>query len=179
MILLLLLLLLVVVCWFQPCPKWIFVNSCRQSPSFARYGLRRLVRLPPHQENSAPGKHQIHKNIHLTGDQFCQPLHRLFGPFVLKNIGTTVCQIDCSWDFFNKMKPTNPNADTNVEEQRQYLFVTFFSEPTCGTPWLDTLGWHFFFDTLVRHSYLTLLLDTLAWHSCLTLLIDTFYLTHL
>ena len=34
----------------------------------------------------------------------------------------------------NKMKPTNPNADTYVEEQRQYLFVTLSSEPTCGTP---------------------------------------------
>ena len=34
----------------------------------------------------------------------------------------------------NKMKPTNPNADTNVEEQRQYLFLTFSSEPTCETP---------------------------------------------
>ena len=34
----------------------------------------------------------------------------------------------------NKMKPTNPNADTYVEEQRQYLFLTFSSEPICGTP---------------------------------------------
>ena len=61
----------------------------------------------------------------------------------------------------NKMKPTNPNADTYVEEQKQYLFITFSSEPTCGTPWRDTLRWHscrtpFLLDTLVRHSYLTL-----------------------
>ena len=34
----------------------------------------------------------------------------------------------------NKMKPTNPNADTYVEEQKQCLFRTFSSEPTCGTP---------------------------------------------
>ena len=33
----------------------------------------------------------------------------------------------------NKMKPTNPNADTYVEEQRQYFFLTLSSEPTCGT----------------------------------------------
>ena len=34
----------------------------------------------------------------------------------------------------NKMKPTNPNADTYVEKQKQYLYITFSSEPTCGTP---------------------------------------------
>ena len=34
----------------------------------------------------------------------------------------------------NKMKPTNPNADTYVEKQKQYLFIAFSSEPTCGTP---------------------------------------------
>ena len=34
----------------------------------------------------------------------------------------------------NKMKPTNPNADTYVEEQRRYLFLTFSSEPPCETP---------------------------------------------
>ena len=91
-------------------------------------------------------------------------------------------------DFYeNKMKPTNPNADTYVEEQRQYLFITYSNEPTCGTPWLDALRWHScrtpLLDTiaqrLVKHLYLTLLWDTLAWqffwgtltwHSCRTLL---------
>ena len=34
----------------------------------------------------------------------------------------------------NKMKPTNPNADTYVDEQKQYLFVTFSSEPTLKDP---------------------------------------------
>ena len=101
----------------------------------------------------------------------------------------------------NKFKPTNPNADTYVEEQRQHFFVTFSSEPTCETPWVDTLRWHscktplldtiaqrsdktllldtsspkLLLDTLIRHSYSTLLtwhfsLDTLVRHSYLTLL---------
>ena len=77
----------------------------------------------------------------------------------------------------NKMKPTNPNADTNVEEQRQDLFVTLSSEPTCGTPWLDSLRWHScrtpLLDTNAQGSCKTLLLDTLAWHSCKKLLLDT------
>ena len=77
----------------------------------------------------------------------------------------------------NKMKPTNPNADTYVKEQKQYLFITCSSEPTCGTPWRDTLRWHscrtpFLLDTLTWHSCKTLLLDTLAWHSSGTLLLD-------
>ena len=71
----------------------------------------------------------------------------------------------------NKMKPTNPNADTYVEKQR------FYSEPTCGTPWLDTLRWHscrtHLLDTIALHSGKTVLLDTLIWHSCGTLLLDT------
>ena len=48
----------------------------------------------------------------------------------------------------------------------------------------DTLTWHFLLDTVVRHSYLTLLQDTLTSHSCrsvdhscLTLIYDTLYLT--
>ena len=77
----------------------------------------------------------------------------------------------------NKMKPTNPNADTYVEEQRQYLFLTFSSEPTCETPWVDTLRWHScktpLLDTIAQRSGKTLLLDTLIWHSCVTLLYDT------
>ena len=57
-----------------------------------------------------------------------------FSPVQLDAIG-------CNWPLFssrstemhkgqdqhkkNKMKPTNPNADTYVDKQRQYLFVTF------------------------------------------------------
>ena len=57
------------------------------------------------------------------------------------------------------------------------LFVTISCEPTCGTPWLDTLRWHScrtpLLDTIALHSDKTLLLDTLIWHSCGTLLLDT------
>ena len=87
----------------------------------------------------------------------------------------------------NQMKPTNPNADTYVEEQRQHLFITFSSEPTCGTPRRDTLrnalgntlAWHSSLTLLLDTSYLTLLQDTLTWlfgpdtlarHSCSTLI---------
>ena len=90
----------------------------------------------------------------------------------------------------NKMKPTNPNADTYVEEQRQHLFLTFSSEPTCETPWVDTLRWHscrtplldtiaqrFLFDALAWHSCLTLLYDTLTWHCLLDTLVRHSYLT--
>ena len=70
----------------------------------------------------------------------------------------------------NKMKPTNPNADTFVEEQRQYLFITCSSEPTCGTTWVDTLRRHSFKTLLLDTSSWTLLLDTLVRHSYLTLL---------
>ena len=77
----------------------------------------------------------------------------------------------------NKMKPTNPNADTYVKEQRQFLFVTFSSVPTCETPWVVTLKWHScrtpLLDTIAQRSGKTLLLDTLIWHSCVTLLPDT------
>ena len=92
--------------------------------------------------------------------------------------------------FQNKMKPTNPNADTYVEEQRQHLFLTFSSEPTCETPWVDTLRWHscrtslldtiaqrFLFDALAWHSCLTLLYDTLTWHCLLDTLVRHSYLT--
>ena len=98
----------------------------------------------------------------------------------------------------NKMKPTNPNADTYVDKQRQYLFVTspanslvrhadftHWGDTLVGHPCLtlslnalvrhscltvlwDTLVRHFLLGTLVRHSYLTLLWDTLPWHSYLT-----------
>ena len=80
------------------------------------------------------------------------------------------------------LKPTNPNADTYVEEQKQYLFRTFSSKPTCGTPWRDTLRWHscrtpFLLDTLVRHSYLPLFSDALTWHFLLDILVRHSYLT--
>ena len=98
----------------------------------------------------------------------------------------------------NKMKPTNPNADTYVDKQRQYLIVTFpanslvrhpefthWGDALVGHPCLtllrnalvrqscltllwDTLVRHFLLDTLVRHSYLTFLWDILPWHSYLT-----------
>ena len=55
----------------------------------------------------------------------------------------------------NKMKPTNPNADTYVEEQKQYLFIAFQSGPSCGTPWHDSLRWHSW--NVGHPSYLTLL----------------------
>ena len=55
------------------------------------------------------------------------------------------------------------------------ILITFSSEPTCGTPWRDTLRWHscrtpFLLDTLTWHSCKTLVLDTLLRHSYLTLL---------
>ena len=81
----------------------------------------------------------------------------------------------------NKMKPTNPNADTYVEEQRQYLFITYSNEPTCGTPWLDALRWHScrtpLLDTIAQRSGKTFLLDTLVGHSCVTILLGHSYLT--
>ena len=45
------------------------------------------------------------------------------------------------------------------------ILIRFSSEPTCGTPWRDTLRWH-----SCRTPFL---LDTLTWHSCKTLLLDT------
>ena len=52
----------------------------------------------------------------------------------------------------NKMKPTNPNADTYVDKQRQYLFVMCLANSLVKHPefihWGDTIAWS---------SYLTLL----------------------
>ena len=52
----------------------------------------------------------------------------------------------------NKMKPTNPNADTYVDKQRQYLFVMCLANSLVKHPefihWGDTIAWR---------SYLTLL----------------------
>ena len=81
----------------------------------------------------------------------------------------------------NKMKPTNPNADTYVDKQRQYLFVTLPANSLVRHPefthWGDTLVGRPCLTLLrkspVRHSCLTLFLDTLIWHSCKTLLLDT------
>ena len=52
----------------------------------------------------------------------------------------------------NKMKPTNPNADMNVDKQRQYLFVAFPANSLVRQPEFTHWG-----DTLVRHSHLTFL----------------------
>ena len=61
--------------------------------------------------------------------------------------------------------------------RNSYLFVTISSEPTCGTPWLDTLRWHScrttLLETIVIRSGKPLLLDTLISRSCGALLLDT------
>ena len=77
----------------------------------------------------------------------------------------------------NKMKPTNPNADTYVEKQRLILLSQFPANPLVEHPdlthWGDTLVGHpcltLLRYALVRHSCLTLWFDTLVGHSCLTL----------
>ena len=79
-----------------------------------------------------------------------------------------------------------PECRHVCEEQRQYLCLTFSSEPTCENPWVDTLRWHScrtpLLDTIAQHSgktllvdtsYLTLLQQLLTWHSCKTPLLDT------
>ena len=85
----------------------------------------------------------------------------------------------------NKMKPTNPNADTNVEKQRFNTYLSQFpANPLVEHPDLthrgDTLVGHpcltLLRYALVRHSCLTLWFDTLVGHSCLTLFWDS-YLT--
>ena len=71
----------------------------------------------------------------------------------------------------NKMKPTNRNADTYVEEQRYTYLSQLPANPLVGQPDLTHWG-----DTVVGHLCLTLLRkarqDTLAWHSCKTLVLD-------
>ena len=78
----------------------------------------------------------------------------------------------------NKMKPTNPNADTYVEKQRLNTYLSQFpANPFVEHPdlthWGDTLVGHpcltLLRYALVRHSCITLWFDTLAGHSCLTL----------
>ena len=78
----------------------------------------------------------------------------------------------------NKMKPTNPNADTYVEKQRLNTYLSQFpANPVVEHPdlthWGDTLVGHpcltLLRYALVRHSCMTLWFDTLAGHSCLTL----------
>ena len=82
----------------------------------------------------------------------------------------------------NKMKPTNPNADTYVEKQRCNTYLSQFPanplvEHTDLTRWGDTLVGHpcltLLRYALVRHSCMTLWFDTLVWHSSETLLLDT------
>ena len=75
----------------------------------------------------------------------------------------------------NKMKPTNPNADTYVEKEGLNTYVSQFpANPFVEHPdlthWGNTLVGH---HTIALHSGKTLLLDTLIWHSCGTLLLDT------
>ena len=70
--------------------------------------------------------------------------------------------LDYSKKMKNKMKPTNPNADTYVDKQRQYLFVAFPANSLVRQPEFTHWG-----DTLVRHSHLG---DTLVRHSHLTFL---------
>ena len=66
----------------------------------------------------------------------------------------------------NKMKPTNPNADTYVEKQRFNTYLSQFpANPLVEHPDLTHWG-----DTLVGHPCLTLLRYALVRHSCLTLL---------
>ena len=90
-----------------------------------------------------------------------------------------------TWKFAltkNKMKPTNPNADTYVDKQRQYLFVTFptnsFVRHPEFTHWGDTLVGHPCL-TLLSNSCLTLLWDTLVRHFLLDTLVRHSYLTFL
>ena len=82
----------------------------------------------------------------------------------------------------NKMKPTNPNADTYVDKQRQYLFVTFPTNSLVRHPefthWGDTLVGHPCL-TLLSNSCLTLLWDTLVRHFLLDTLVRHSYLTFL
>ena len=87
----------------------------------------------------------------------------------------------------NKMKPTNPNADTYVDKQRQYLFITFPANSLVRHPefthWCDTLVGHpcltLLRNALVRHFCLTLLWDTLVRHFLLDTLVRHSYLTFL
>ena len=72
----------------------------------------------------------------------------------------------------NKMKPTNPNADTYVEKQRFNTCLSQFpANPLVEHPDLTHWG-----DTLVAHPCLTLLRYTLVRHSCLTLLLVRHFL---
>ena len=97
-----------------------------------------------------------------------------------QGLGMVICGL-----FFpqkNKMKPTNPNADTYVEKQRCNTYLSQFPanplvEHTDLTRWGDTLVGHpcltLLRYALVRHSCMTLWFDTLVWHSSETLLLDT------
>ena len=85
----------------------------------------------------------------------------------------------------NKMKPTNPNADTYVKRSKQYLWhlVTFSTVHSYLTlTWHytlvgHTLTWHFsrtlWLDALYWQFSGTLWLDTPFWHFCKTLWLDT------
>ena len=83
------------------------------------------------------------------------------------------------YTYRNKMKPTNPNADTYVEKQGFNTYLSQFpANPLVEHPdlthWSDNLVGHpcltLLRYALVRHSCLTLWFDTLVGHPCLTLL---------
>ena len=69
----------------------------------------------------------------------------------------------------NKMKPTNPNADTYVENQRLNTYLSQFP----ASPFLEHPDWTHWGDTLVGHPCLTLWRYALVRHSCMTLWFDT------
>ena len=105
-----------------------------------------------------PAKYiKIHQNPALPGEMSVK------GPQKGQDVGATWPNMDAK----NKPKQDEahePECRHYVEEQKQYLFIKFSSEPTCGTP----CG-----DTLTRHSCRTPLLDTNAQGSCKTPLLDT------
>ena len=141
--------------------------------SKAETGLRLPANEPGH--FSAASSHEIDKLRGVgcngsVGDTTFQLLHIWFQQTWL---------LKC-WE--NKMKPTNPNADTYVEKRKSNTYLSQFpANPLVEHPdlthWGDTLVGHpcltLLRYALVRHSCLTLWFDTLAWHSSKTLLHDT------
>ena len=83
---------------------------------------------------------------------------------------------------WNPQNPTNPNADTSVNRQKQNL-SHFLRDTLVGHPYLThwpgttTTTQHscgtFWLDMLIRHPCRTLLLDTLAGNPCWEILCDT------
>ena len=114
-------------------------------------------------------------NIHMSRFNWCNPFFQWFPRWMKARKKK------------NKMKPTNPNADTYVDKQRQYFFVTLPTNSLVRHPefthWGGTLVGHpcltLLRNALVRHSCLTLTWDTLAWHCLLDTLVRHSYLTFL